>query len=162
MANCPARRSKLTDNEYSILDDTDLVFIDPVSTGYSRPVEGEKAREFHGFKKDIESVGDFIRLYTTRYTRWLSPKFLIGESYGTTRAAGLSGYLQERHGLYLNGIMLISAVLGFPDAGILSRQRTALRPLPAHLRRDSLVSPQAAHPPPAAEVAEGSGGVCAQ
>jgi carboxypeptidase C (cathepsin A) len=58
-------------------------------------------------------VGDFIRLYTTRYNRWLSPKFLIGESYGTTRAAGLSGYLQERHGLYLNGLMLISVVLDF-------------------------------------------------
>jgi carboxypeptidase C (cathepsin A) len=103
----------VTDNEFTILDVTDLVFIDPISTGFSRPVEGEKAREFHGFKKDIESVGDFIHLYTTRYARWLSPKFLIGESYGTTRASGLSGYLQERHGLYLNGIMLISAVLDF-------------------------------------------------
>ena len=104
---------RVADNEFSILDATDLVFIDPVSTGYSRPVEGQKAKEFHGFKKDIESVGDFIHLYTTRYTRWLSPKFLIGESYGTTRSAGLSGYLQERHGLYLNGIMLVSAVLDF-------------------------------------------------
>lgn len=104
---------RLTDNEYSLLDETDLVFIDPVSTGYSRPVEGEKAKQFHGFRKDIQSVGDFIRLYTTRSGRWLSPKFLIGESYGTTRACGLSGYLQERHGLYLNGIMLISAVLDF-------------------------------------------------
>ncbi|MBI5568085.1 MAG: peptidase S10 [Chloroflexi bacterium] len=104
---------QLTDNAYSLLDVTDLVFIDPVSTGYSRPVAGEKAKEFHTFKKDIESVGDFIRLYTTRYRRWLSPKFLIGESYGTTRAAGLSGYLQERHGLYLNGIMLVSSILDF-------------------------------------------------
>jgi carboxypeptidase C (cathepsin A) len=104
---------KLTDNEYSLLDQTDLVFIDPMNTGYSRPVEGEKPKEWHGFKKDITSVGDFIRLYTTRYNRWLSPKFLIGESYGTTRASGLSGYLQERHGLYLNGIMLVSAVLDF-------------------------------------------------
>jgi carboxypeptidase C (cathepsin A) len=104
---------QLTDNQYSILDDTDLVFIDPMGTGYSRPVEGEKAKEWHGFKKDIESVGDFIRLYVTRYNRWLSPKFLAGESYGTTRAAGLSGYLQERHGMYLNGLMLISAVLDF-------------------------------------------------
>jgi carboxypeptidase C (cathepsin A) len=103
----------LADNEFSLLDQTDLVFIDPVSTGYSRPVEGLKAREFHGFKRDLETVGDFIRLYTTRYGRWLSPKFLIGESYGTTRAAGLSGYLQQRHGLYLNGIMLVSAVLDF-------------------------------------------------
>ncbi len=104
---------KLVDNEFSLLDQTDLVFIDPVSTGYSRPVAGEKSKQFHGFKKDIETVGDFIRLYTTRYKRWLSPKFLIGESYGTTRAAGLSGYLQERHGMYLNGIMLVSTVLDF-------------------------------------------------
>jgi len=104
---------KLTDNEFSILDETDLVFIDPMNTGYSRPVEGVKPKEWHGFKKDIQSVGDFIRLYTTRNNRWLSPKFLIGESYGTTRSAGLSGYLQERHGMYLNGIMLISSILDF-------------------------------------------------
>jgi carboxypeptidase C (cathepsin A) len=107
---------KLVDNAYSLLDQTDLVFIDPVSTGFSRAVPGEKPKQFHGFKKDIESVGDFIRLYTTRYQRWTSPKFLIGESYGTTRAAGLSGYLQERHGMYLNGIMLISSILNFQTA----------------------------------------------
>jgi carboxypeptidase C (cathepsin A) len=104
---------RLTDNEFSLLDKTDLVFIDPIGTGYSRPADGEQAKQFHGFKKDIESVGDFIRLYTTRYNRWLSPKFLIGESYGTTRASGLSGYLQERHGMYMNGIMLVSTVLDF-------------------------------------------------
>jgi carboxypeptidase C (cathepsin A) len=104
---------QLKDNEYSILDETDLVFIDPMNTGYSRPVAGVAPKQWHGFKKDIELVGDFIRLYTTRYNRWLSPKFLIGESYGTTRASGLSGYLQERHGFYLNGLMLVSAVLDF-------------------------------------------------
>lgn len=104
---------RLVDNEYSLLEHSDLVFIDPVSTGYSRVAPGEESDLFHNFKKDIESVGDFIRLYTSRYGRWLSPKFLIGESYGTTRAGGLSGYLQERHGMYLNGIMLISAVLNF-------------------------------------------------
>lgn len=104
---------QLVENQYTLLEDTDLVFIDPVSTGYSRAVVGEKARQFHGFKKDIESVGDFIRLYVTRYQRWRSPKFLIGESYGTTRASGLSGYLQNRHGMFLNGIMLVSAVLDF-------------------------------------------------
>jgi carboxypeptidase C (cathepsin A) len=103
----------LTDNPESILDVTDLVFIDPMLTGYSRAVVGEKAKEFLNFKKDIESVGDFIRLYATRYQRWLSPKFLIGESYGTTRAAGLSGYLQDRYGMYLNGIMLVSSILDF-------------------------------------------------
>jgi carboxypeptidase C (cathepsin A) len=107
---------RLIDNAFSLLDASDLVFIDPVSTGFSRAVEGEKAAQFHDFKKDIESVGDFIRLYTTRYGRWLSPKFLIGESYGTTRAAGLSGYLQNRHGLYLNGIMLVSVILNFQTA----------------------------------------------
>jgi carboxypeptidase C (cathepsin A) len=112
----PAPPFQLVDNEYSLLDLTDLVFIDPVSTGFSRAVVGEKAGAFHAFKKDIESMGDFIRLYTTRYTRWTSPKFLIGESYGTTRAAGLSGYLQERHGLYLNGIMLVSSILNFQTA----------------------------------------------
>jgi carboxypeptidase C (cathepsin A) len=104
---------RLVDNDFSLLDHTDLVFIDPVSTGFSRVVPGEKAKEFHGQKKDIESVGDFIRLYASRYQRWASPKFIIGESYGTTRAAGLSGYLQERHGMYLNGIMLVSVVLNF-------------------------------------------------
>ena len=107
---------RLVDNEYTLLETTDLVFIDPVSTGYSRPVQGEKAKDFHSFKRDIESVGDFIRLYTSRHGRWTSPKFLIGESYGTTRAGGLSGYLQERYGMYLNGIMLVSAILDFQTA----------------------------------------------
>ena len=109
----PPPPAQLTNNEYSILDKTDLVFIDPVSTGFSRAVPGEEAKQFHGFKRDIESVGDFILLYLGRYKRWSSPKFLIGESYGTTRAGGLSGYLQERHGTYLNGIMLVSVVLNF-------------------------------------------------
>lgn len=107
---------RLVDNAYSLLDLTDLVFIDPVSTGYSRAVPGEKPKQFHGFKKDIESVAEFIRVYTGRVKRWASPKFLIGESYGTTRAAGLSGHLQERHGMYLNGIMLISSILNFQTA----------------------------------------------
>lgn len=104
---------RLVNNENSLLDKTDLVFIDPVTTGFSRAVPGEKDKQFHGFKADIGSVGDFIHLYISRYHRWGSPRFLIGESYGTTRAAGLAGYLQERHGLYLNGIMLVSAVLNF-------------------------------------------------
>ncbi|MFN3331124.1 MAG: S10 family peptidase, partial [Caldilinea sp.] len=104
---------RLTDNEYSLLDRADIVFIDPVSTGYSRPAPGEDAKQFHGLEQDIESVGEFIRLYVTRYKRWSSPKFLIGESYGTTRAAGLAGYLQTKHGMYLNGLLLISSVLNF-------------------------------------------------
>lgn len=107
---------RLTDNEFTLLTVSDLVFIDPVSTGYSRPAPGEEAKQFHGLEKDIESVGDFIRLYVTRYQRWNSPKYLIGESYGTTRAAGLAGYLQDRHGMFLNGLMLVSTILNFQTA----------------------------------------------
>ncbi len=107
---------KLVENEYSLLDVTDLVFIDPVTTGFSRAVPGEKDKQFHGIKEDVQSVGEFIRLYTTRNQRWASPKFLIGESYGTTRAAGLAGFLQQRHGLYLNGIMLVSSILNWQTA----------------------------------------------
>lgn len=103
----------LIDNPYSLLDVTDLVFIDPVSTGFSRAVPGEDAKQFHGVEKDIQSVADFIRLYVTRNERWESPKFLAGESYGTTRAAGLALELHDNHYLYLDGIMLISSVLNF-------------------------------------------------
>lgn len=101
------------DNPYSLLDVTDLVFVDPVSTGYSRPVDFDKEKQFHGLEEDVVSVGDFIRRYITDFARWSSPRFLIGESYGTTRAAALAKHLQERYGLYLNGIMLVSAVLDF-------------------------------------------------
>lgn len=104
---------QLVDNAFSLLNETDLVFIDPVSTGYSRPTPGEEAKQFHGLEQDAEWMGEFIRLFTTRFQRWSSPKFLIGESYGTTRAAALAGTLQNRHSLYLNGIMLISTVLNF-------------------------------------------------
>lgn len=106
---------RLVDNEYSILDLTDLVFIDPVTTGFSRAIPFADAGKFHGVDADIQSVGEFIRLWTTRNGRWSSPKFLAGESYGTTRAAGLSGWLQ-RQGFYLNGIVLISSILNFQTA----------------------------------------------
>ena len=104
---------QLVDNESTWLDRTDLVFIDPVSTGYSRTMPKENPSQYHGLKEDIASVGDFIRLYTSRNARWLSPKIVLGESYGTTRAAGLSDYLQTRYGLYLNGIVLVSSCLNF-------------------------------------------------
>jgi carboxypeptidase C (cathepsin A) len=103
----------LVDNQDTPLEFTDLVFIDPVTTGYSRPAPGEKAAQFHGFDGDLESVAEFIRLYSVRAERWASPKFLAGESYGTTRASALSQYLLDKDGLYLNGITLISAVLNF-------------------------------------------------
>ena len=104
---------RLVENDFSILPQTDLVFIDPVGTGYSRMVEGEKVKEYHEYKRDLESVGQFIRTYCSRYLRWSSPKYLIGESYGTTRASGLAGHLIERYGMYLNGVMLISVALDF-------------------------------------------------
>ncbi len=107
---------QLVNNESSLLDETDLVFIDPVGTGYSRSAPDEKASQFHGLEEDVESVGEFIRLYLTRNERWSSPKFIIGESYGTTRATGLSQYLQGRHGIYLNGVMLVSSILNFQTA----------------------------------------------
>lgn len=102
--------AQITDNEYSILDLTDLVFIDPVGTGYSRPAEGTDRTEFIGYQNDLRSVGDFIRLYTNRYGRWGSPKYLAGESYGTTRSVGLAEYLADTYDLNLNGLMLISCI----------------------------------------------------
>ncbi|MBY0308974.1 MAG: hypothetical protein K2Q09_09555 [Phycisphaerales bacterium] len=107
----------LSDNPDAWLDFTDLVFIDPVSTGYSRSVEGEDPHQFHGLDEDIRWVAEFIRLHLVRNQRWLSPKYLAGESYGTTRAAGLSNDLQNRLGINLAGIVLVSPVLNFQTLG---------------------------------------------
>lgn len=104
---------KYADNPHSWLDKADIVFIDPMMTGYTRPAGRTPQSEFTGYDNDLRFVGDFIRLYTSRYGRWSSPKFIAGESYGTTRAAGLTGYLQDRHGFYINGVILISAILDF-------------------------------------------------
>jgi carboxypeptidase C (cathepsin A) len=103
----------LVDNASTWLDKTDLVFIDPVGTGYSRAVRPDLTKKFHGLQGDLQSVGDFIRMYITRFERWGSPMFLVGESYGTTRAAGLAGRLVERNGIAFNGIVLVSTVLNF-------------------------------------------------
>ena len=107
---------RLADNGESLLDITDLVFIDPVITGYSRPAPGEKPAQFHGLKEDVESVGQLIHLYTARNRRWSSPKLLAGESYGTTRSAALVHHLQERYGMYFNGVILVSSILNFQTA----------------------------------------------
>lgn len=105
---------QLVENDQSWLDLTDMVFIDPVSTGYSRAADEKSAdKDFHGYRQDIESVGAFIQRWVSDHQRWSSPKMLIGESYGTTRAAGLSEHLQSRYGMYLNGVILVSAVLNF-------------------------------------------------
>lgn len=103
---------QMEDNEGTWLTETDMVFIDPVGTGYSRATRPELATKFFGVNGDIESVGEMIRMYLGRNDRWLSPLFLVGESYGTTRAAGLSNWLFD-HGVGLNGIALVSTVMNF-------------------------------------------------
>jgi carboxypeptidase C (cathepsin A) len=110
--NLPPPPYKLVDNEQTWLTETDLVFIDPVGTGFSRAAKPELGKKFFGLKGDIESVGEFIRLYLTRHERGSSPLFLVGESYGTTRAAGLAGHLIDK-GIAFNGILLVSTVLNF-------------------------------------------------
>jgi carboxypeptidase C (cathepsin A) len=106
----------ITDNESSFLDASDLVFVDAISTGYSRPAPGETPSQFYGVVQDATWFSDFIYQYLTRSERWASPKFLIGESYGTTRSAQLSNVLQHRHQIYLNGVALVSSV-GFGNWG---------------------------------------------
>jgi carboxypeptidase C (cathepsin A) len=103
---------QMEDNEHSWFTETDLVFIDPVGTGYSRAARADLASKFFGVNGDIESVGEMIRMYLGRNQRWLSPIYLVGESYGTTRAAGLSNWLFD-HGIALNGIALVSTVMNF-------------------------------------------------
>ncbi len=104
---------RLVDNDGTLLDLTDLVFIDPVSTGFSRAVNPQDAKNFHNTEGDLQSIASFIRLYLTRFDRWDSPKFIAGESYGTTRAAALANVLQDQYGIYLNGVILVSVVLNF-------------------------------------------------
>ncbi|MBI1382030.1 MAG: peptidase S10 [Planctomycetaceae bacterium] len=107
---------RLVDNPHNLLALSDLVFVDPVTTGYSRPAEGVANSEFHGVLQDVETMGEFIRLYLTREERWASPVYLAGESYGTTRAAALADHLQSRHGIYPSGLVLVSAILNFQTA----------------------------------------------
>lgn len=106
---------RLVDNASTWLDETDLVFIDPVGTGFSRAKDESTSQKAWSLKGDIESVGEFIRMWLVRNERWSSPLFLAGESYGTTRAAGLAGYLVD-HGIAFNGIVLISSILNFQTA----------------------------------------------
>ena len=103
----------IKENPQSILDVADIVFIDPVSTGFSRAEGKTKAAEFHGVNGDIRSVGDFIRRWVTENDRWASPKYLLGESYGGIRAAGLADHLQDEFGMSLNGVVLLSSLIDF-------------------------------------------------
>ena len=111
----PAPPYTLVDNEYSLLEASDIVFVDAMSTGYSRVVSGVDPAQFHGARGDMRAFGEFIRAYLTTFNRWSSPKFLIGESYGTIRSAGLALELQSRHGVELNGVVLLSALLSYQN-----------------------------------------------
>src|ERR1051325_10799479 len=109
----PAPPYHLVDNENSLIDVTDMVFVDAISTGYSRMTQGNSSQQFHGQSGDLRAFGEFINTYLTQFSRWPSPKYLIGESYGTIRSAGLAQEIQERHGIELNGIALISSLLTY-------------------------------------------------
>jgi carboxypeptidase C (cathepsin A) len=108
----PPAPYRLEDNPYTLLDKTDLVLVDAIGTGFSRAGDAELFKQFWGVKGDIEAFSEFIRLYITRNERWTSPLYLLGESYGTTRSAGIAGYLAD-HGISFNGITLLSMVLNF-------------------------------------------------
>jgi len=108
---------QVQDNPLSILDTCDLVFVDPVSTGYSRAENDAKPGDFHGVDEDIRSMGDFVRRWISEHERWSSPKYLLGESYGGMRVAGLSDFLQSRYGMNLNGVVLVSSVLDLSTLG---------------------------------------------
>jgi len=107
----PPAPYKLSENPHCLLDKTDLVFLDPVGTGFSHAVGKAQDKDFWGVDQDVKSLAQFVSTYVSRNSRWNSPKFLIGESYGTFRSAALSNYLQSHDGLYFNGVVLISSVL---------------------------------------------------
>ena len=108
----PAAPYRVEDNPDTLLDRSDIVMVDAMSTGYSRAATAELAKKFLGVKGDVQAFGEFIRLYISRYDRWSSPLFLLGESYGTTRAAGIAGYLAD-HGIAFNGVTLLSMAVDF-------------------------------------------------
>jgi carboxypeptidase C (cathepsin A) len=109
----PLPVAPVVENPNTVLDATDLVFIDPVNTGLSRPVKGEDEKQFLGVEEDIEAVAEFLRVFCTREKRWDSPKFLCGESYGGIRGGGLAALLQSKHGMYLNGVQIVSGLLNY-------------------------------------------------
>jgi len=108
----PPAPYRMEDNQSTLLDRSDLVLVDAIGTGFSRAADLETSKKFWGVKGDIEAYGEFIRMFLTRYDRWTSPLFMLGESYGTTRAAGVAGYLADK-GIAFSGITLLSTVLNF-------------------------------------------------
>ena len=115
----PVQPYGLKDNPHSILDVADIVYIDPVNTGFSRPLIKEGvAQKFFGTNADIKYLAAWINSFVSKYKRWASPKFLIGESYGTTRVSGLALELQDAQWMYLNGVVLVSPTdLGIERSG---------------------------------------------
>ena len=108
-----SRSYQLVDNQYTWLDFTDLVFVDPVGTGYSRAAEGVNANQFYNMNEDVKIMGEFVRRYVTENQRWVSPKYITGESYGTTRAVAMAGHMQKEHAMWLKGLVLLSSALNF-------------------------------------------------
>ena len=107
----PPAPIRLVDNAESVLDVTDIVMIDPVGTGFSKPLGEAKPDQFHGVDQDLRSVGDFVKRYTSENGRWASPKYLLGESYGGMRTAGLVNRMQQTAGMHFNGVVLVSPFL---------------------------------------------------
>ena len=140
----PAPPYNLVDNPFSPLDATDLVQVDAMMTGYSRPAPGVKVTDFTGAGNDLKMFGQFIRNYLDKYNRWGSPKFLFGESYGTFRSAGLSSELQSAEGIELNGVMLLGHRAGSRAHSAGAGERHAVRVLPADVHGDGVVSQAAA------------------
>src|SRR5690606_7990080 len=105
----PIQPYGVSENPHSILDVADIVYIDPVNTGFSRILSEDAKREtFFGVDADIKYLADWINTFLSRNNRWSSPKFLKGESYGTNRVSGLANQLQNAHWIYLNGVILVS------------------------------------------------------
>ena len=143
----PGPPYNVVENADSWLPATDLVFVDPVGTGYSRAVATEKdgkvtdeGERFYGVENDVRSVGDFVRRHCTRFGRWDDPKYLAGESYGTTRAALLASSLHDRFGLDVNGVILVSSVLDFATLREKDNNPLPYVAFSAHLRRDGRFS----------------------
>ena len=135
----PPAPYKLVDNAESLLDKTDLVFIDAMGTGYSRAAGKAQEGDFYGIDEDAAAFAQFIVTYISRNNRWNSPKFLIGESYGTFRSAVLGNVLQQRYSVHLNGICLISSVLDLSTLTFAPGDDRRVRVLPAELRRRRVV-----------------------
>ncbi len=112
-SHTPAAPYKLVNNDYSLLDASDLVFVDAPGTGFSRIAGKDKEKAFYGVDPDANAFAEFITQFLSKYGRWNSPKYLFGESYGTTRAAVLSNLLESGHDVDLNGIILLSQILNF-------------------------------------------------